>query len=458
MQLKKKSMKFINKTTLTTLFLFVFAIHFSQVKRQKIDGVIGVVGDFVILDSDIDLEYITLRAESVDISKISRCELLGKKLEDKLYAHHAIQDSIVVTDMEVNAFLNEQLDVAVEQIGTMEKVVKYYNKKNEEELRNHFFDVVKMNKLTSQMQKKIIDEVEVTPEEVRNFFRQIPEDEIPIFGAEVEVAQIIIKPKVSEEEKQKVVNKLKEIRTEILNGSSFFSKAVLFSEDPGSSSIGGFIKMNRKTPFVKEFKDVAFSLAEGEISDPFETIFGYHIIMVEKIKGQEVELRHILMAPKVSQDAMKQAKEKIEAIREKIIRGEISFADAAKSESEEKETKNNGGVLLNPRTMEPRFELTKMDPSLYGQVASLQVNEVSRPIVDEERGVGKFYKIITVNKKTEEHKADFSKDYIKIKEIALRDKQIKTIAKWTEEKINETYIKINEAYKNCEFTNNWVKK
>ena len=195
MQLKKKSMKFINKKTLTTLFLFVFAIHFSQVKRQKIDGVVGVVGDFVILDSDIDLEYITLRAESVDISKISRCELLGKKLEDKLYAHHAIQDSIVVTDMEVNAFLNEQLDVAVEQIGSMEKVVKYYNKKNEEELRNHFFDVVKMNKLTSQMQKKIIDEVEVTPEEVRNFFRQIPEDEIPIFGAEVEVAQIIIKPK-----------------------------------------------------------------------------------------------------------------------------------------------------------------------------------------------------------------------------------------------------------------------
>jgi len=458
MQLKKKSMKFINKTTLTTLFLFVFAIHFSQVKRQKIDGVVGVVGDYVILDSDIDLELITIRAQGGDISKITRCELFGKQLEDKLYAHHAIQDSIEVTDMEVNAFLNEQLDAAVEQIGSMEKVVKYYNKKNEEDLRNHFFDVVKMNKLTSQMQKKIIDEVEVTPEEVRNFFRQIPEDEIPIFGAEVEVAQIIIKPKVSEEERQKVVNKLKEIRTEILNGSSFFSKAVLFSEDPGSSSIGGFIKMNRKTPFVKEFKDVAFSLSEGEISDPFETIFGYHIIMVEKIKGQEVELRHILMAPKVSQDAMKQAKEKIEAIREKIIRGEISFADAAKSESEEKETKNNGGVLLNPRTMEPRFELTKMDPSLYGQVASLQVNEVSRPIVDEERGVGKFYKIITVNKKTEEHKADFSKDYIKIKEIALRDKQIKTIAKWTEEKINETYIKINEAYKNCEFTNNWVKK
>jgi peptidyl-prolyl cis-trans isomerase SurA len=358
--------------------------------------------------------------------------------------------------MEVNAFLNEQINVAVEQMGSMDKVVKYYKKKNEEDLRSHFFDVVKLNKLTTQMQKQIIDKVEITPEEVRNFFREIPQDEIPVFGAEVEIAQIIVKPVINEEEKQKVITKLKEIRQEVLNGSSFFSKAVLFSEDPGSSSNGGYYKMNRKTPFVKEFKDVAFSLGEGEISEPFETDFGYHIIFVEKIRGQEVELRHILMAPKVTPQAMKDAKDKIDAIREKIVSGAISFADAAKSDSEEKETKNNGGVLLNPRTMEPRFELTKMDPSLYGQVSALQVNDVSRPILEDDRGK-KYYKIITVNKKTEEHKAEFSQDYIKIKELALRDKQIKEIGKWSEEKIKETYIKINEEYKSCEFTNNWLK-
>lgn len=450
-------MKFTNKNTFFLLAFLSSLLTYAQPQKEKIDGVIGVVGDYVILDSDIDLELITLKSQGVDIKNITRCEMFGMQLENKLYAHHAIQDSIVVTDAEVYAYLNEQIDAAVEQIGSMEKVVKYYKKKSEEDLRAHFFDVVKLNKLTSQMQKQIVDKVEITPEEVRNFFKEIPEDEIPIFGAEVEIAQIVVKPVISEEEKQKVITKLKEIRQEVLNGSSFFSKAVLFSEDPGSSSNGGYYKMNRKTPFVKEFKDIAFSLGEGEISEPFETEFGYHIILVEKIRGQEVELRHILMAPKVTPQALNDAKEKIEAIREKIISGAISFSDAAKSDSDEKETKNNGGVLLNPRTMEPRFELTKMDPSLYGQVAALQVNDVSRPILEDERGK-KYYKIITVNNKTEEHKASFSQDYIKIKELALRDKQIKAIAKWTEEKIKETYIKINDDYKSCDFTNNWLKK
>lgn len=456
MQSMKKNMKFINKKFFLP-FLLVTTLSFAQ-SRVKVDGVIAVVGDYVVLDSDIDYELIQLKAQGVDIKTITRCELFGKQLEDKLYAHQAIQDSIVVSDAEVNGYMSEQIDAMVEQIGGMDKVLKFYNKKNEEDFRSYLFDFIKMNKLTSQMQNKIVDKVTITPEEVRNFFKAIPADEIPVFGAEMEVAQIVVKPIITEEEKQRVVAKLNEIRQDVLNGSSFFSKAVLFSEDPGSSSNGGFYKMNRKTPFVKEFKDVAFSLAEGEISEPFETDFGYHIILVEKIKGQEVELRHILMAPKVSPQAIKDAKEKIEVIRTKIINKEISFAEAAKSSSDEKETRNNGGVLLNPKTMEPRFELTKMDPTLYAQVSDLKDGEVSYPILDEERGVGKFYKIITVNNRTEEHTAEFSKDYLKIKELALRDKQIKEIAKWTEEKIKETYIKISDDYKDCDFTNNWLKK
>ena len=459
MQSKTKNMKFINKKFLFSLLILVTTTVFAQPKREKVDGVIGVVGDYVVLDSDIDLELIQLRAQGVDTKNITRCELFGKQLEDKLYAHHAIQDSIVVTDAEVNSYMNEQLDAMVEQVGSLDKVVKFYKKKNLDEFKAYFFEIIKMNKLTSQMQKKIVDEVTITPEEVRNFFKGIPADEIPTFGAEMEVAQIVIKPAIAEEEKKRVIDKLNEIRQDVLNGSSFFSKAVLFSEDPGSSSNGGYYKMNRKTAFVKEFKDVAFSLTEGEISEPFETEFGYHIIMVDKIKGQEVELRHILIAPKVSTQAMKDARTKIEEIRTKILNKEITFADAAKSSSNEKETKNNGGVLLNPRTMEPRFELTKMDPALYAQVSSLKDGEISLPILDEDRsGGGKFYKIITVNNRTEEHTADFAKDYLKIKELALRDKQIKEIAKWSQEKIKETYIKISDDYKDCQFTNNWLKK
>ena len=457
MQSMTINMKFINSKFLLPFLLVTTTIAFAQ-KKEKVDGVVAVVGDYIVLDSDIDLEFIQLKAQGIDTKNITRCELFGKQLEDKLYAHQAIQDSIVVTDAEVNSYMNEQIDAMVEQVGGMDKVLKFYKKKNEEEFRSYFYDIIKMNKLTSQMQKKIVDEVTITPEEVRNFFKAIPADEIPTFGAEMEVAQIVVKPVITEEEKNRVIEKLKEIRQDVLTGSSFFSKAVLFSEDPGSSSNGGFYKMNRKTQFVKEFKDVAFSLAEGEISEPFETEFGYHIIMVEKIKGQEVELRHILISPKVSSQAIKDAKAKIETIKAKIDSKEISFADAAKSSSDEKETKNNGGVLLNPRTMEPRFELTKMDPALYAQVSSLKDGEVSLPILDEERGSGKFYKIITVNNRIEEHQADFSRDYLKIKELALRDKQIKEIAKWSEEKIKETYIKISDDYKDCEFTNNWLKK
>jgi peptidyl-prolyl cis-trans isomerase SurA len=216
--------------------------------------------------------------------------------------------------------------------------------------------------------------------------------------------------------------------------------------------------MNRKTPFVKEFKEVAFSLAEGEISAPFETDFGYHIIYVEKIKGQEIELRHILLAPKVTEESLQEAKEKINLIRKRIMDKEITFAEAARTLSDEKETKTNGGTLINPKTQDTRFELTKMDPALYAQVSNLKENEVSMAYPEEPQEGKKQYKLITVTNRINEHTADYAKDYTKIKDLALKEKQIKAIAKWFDEKIKDTYIKIVGEYRDCMFTNNWLKK
>lgn len=453
-------MKYTNKIkTLFVLIVLAVTTLQAQPKKQKIDGVAAVVGDYVVLDSDIDLMLIELRANGVSSDDVSRCELLGKLLEDRLYAHHAVQDSLVVTDEEVRSFMDEQLGVMVEQLGSMDKVVKYYNKKNVDDFKNYFFDIIKMNKLVQAMNKKIVDDIEITPEEVKNFFNKIPKDEIPTIGSEVEIAQIVIKPIVSEEEKQKVIKKLKEIKKDVLeNDASFTTRAVLYTEDRASAPNGGYYKINKKTQFVKEFKDVAFSLAEGEISEPFETIYGYHIIKVEKILGQEIELRHILMSPKVSDESLAEAKTRMENIKAKILNKELTFAEAAKTLSEDKATKNNGGIILNPRTLEPKFELTKMDPSLYNEVSELKVNEISRVILDEIPGEGKLFKILTVNEKTEEHTADFSKDFLKIKEIALKDKQISAIAKWTKEKILQTYIKINGEHRDCDFASDWLKK
>jgi peptidyl-prolyl cis-trans isomerase SurA len=475
MPLKIMIMKYINSKITVTIIAMICTVCFANAqevikdtvitkpqttsfKKLKVDGVIATVGDYIILDSDIDKTYLELSSQGNSIKDITRCQMLGKLLEDKLYAHQAIQDSIVIRDEEVKEKMNEQLNYMVEQLGSMEKVISYFKKSNEEDFRNELFEIIKMNKLTSEMQKKIIDAVEITPEETRNFFKAIPQSELPVFGAEMEVAQIVIAPVITDEEKQRVVNRLKEIKGEVLSGASFKTRAVIYSDDKGSASSGGYYKINRKTQFVKEFKDVAFSLTEGEISEPFETEYGYHIIMVEKIKGQEVELRHILMMPKVSDKALKEAKEKIISIKKKIESGEITFAEAARTMSDEKETRANGGILINPRTQDTHFELTKMDPSLYSEVSNLKNDAITSPILDDDPRTGKKYKIITVTNRINEHTADYARDYIKIKDLALKEKQIKAISKWSEEKIKETYIKINGEYRDCVFTNNWLKK
>ena len=431
----------------------------TSYKRQKIDGVIATVGDYIILDSDIDKNFLELSSQGNSTENISRCMMLGKLLEERLYAHQALQDSIVVKDSEINSMMEEKIGIMLEQSrGSMDDLVKYYKKNSEEEFRTYFFEILKMNKLTTEMTNSIIEKVEITPEEVRTFFKGIKKEELPVFGDELEISQIVIRPKVTDAEKQKVIDKLNEFKRDIAAGSSFYSKAVLYSQDPGSKSNGGFMKVNRKTPLVKEFKDVAFSLDEGQISEPFETEFGFHIIYIEKIRGQDVDLRHILIAPKISEESLKQAKDKATLIRKKIVDGEISFADAARSESDEKETRANGGALLNPKTLDSRFELTKLDALLYGQVSNLKTGEVSLPFVDEPRSGGKVYKLMVVTNRIASHPADYSTDYIKIKEFALKDKQIREIAKWTEDKIKQTYIKINGEYRDCEFVNNWLKK
>ena len=476
MLLKKLQLKTIDyKLVLTMCFLFFFnsiisaqeiikdtviqkPVQLQSGQKQKIDGIIANVGDYIVLDSDIDKGYLEITAQGGSIKDITRCQMLGKLLEDKLYAHQAIQDSIVVSDAEIRGMMDDRLNYMVQQVGDINKVVAYYKKNSVEEFKTYFSDILKEQKLASEMTKKIVDAVEITPEEVRNFFKKIPKEELPTFGAEMEVAQIVVEPKVSEEDEQKVKDRLNAIRKDVLEGSSFATKAVLYSQDPGSSPNGGFYKMTRKTPFVKEFKDVAFSLGEGEISEPFKTTFGYHIIMVDKIKGQEVELRHILIAPTVSETALKDAKERIANIRDKIENKEITFADAARTESDEKETRANGGTLINPNTQDTRFELTKMDPTLYSQVSNLKDNEISQPILNTDDKGKKTYKLITITNRIDAHTADYAKDYTKIKELALKEKQITTISKWFDTKIKDTYIKIIGEYRDCNFVYNWLKK
>lgn len=432
----------------------------TNFKRIKLDGIAAVVGDYVILDSDIAKTLIDLKSQGASADDISHCSLLGKLMEDRLYANQAVQDSILVSDDEVNATGDRQLQSLVQQIGSMDKVLKYYKKEDEASFREELYKINKLRMLSERMQQDIIKEIEITPEEVRQFFNKIPENERPVFGAELEIAQITKEPEPSEEEKQKVIDKLNQIKADVDdNDASFSVKAILYSQDPGSKSKGGFYSITKDTGFDKTFKNVAFSLKEGEVSEPFETTFGYHIIYIEKIRGQELDLRHILIQPEISQSVLEEAKAELDSIREKIMNKEFTFAEAALNFSDEKETKFDGGLLRNPQDFSSRFELTKMDPTLYNQVQNLKDNEITHPVLEQDpRGGAPKYKILKITNRFDEHVADFSKDYTKIQELALTEKKYNAIKKWMDEHIKDTYISVNDENKDCDFANNWVKE
>ena len=453
-------MKFINFFILFSLSTFGLIAQNSTSNRIKVDGVSAVIGDYVILDSDIDKTLVEMKSQGISTKGITRCQLLGKLMEDKLYAHHAIQDSIEISVEEIYSTVDQIIDNFTQQLGSIEEVLKFYNKEDESTFRQEIFEINKIQKLSSMMQSKIVEDVEVTPEEVRIFFESIPKNELPTFGTELEISQIVIEPEVSEDEKKRIVNQLKTFREDVLErGSSFASKAILYSQDPGSRATGGKYTLHRKRPrMVKEFRDEAFSLEEGEISQPFKTDFGWHILMVDKIRGQEVDARHILLTPKIELSQLQEAKTKLDTLRKRLINDEISFKDAALELSDEKETKYNGGVLINPQSGDMRFELTNLDPVLYSQIRNLKDGEISLPIIEEDRSGLKKYKILKVSNRFDEHVADYSQDYARIKSLALKEKQLDLIKKWMSDKIESTYVNVNSDSRLCDFKNNWLKK
>lgn len=491
--LKKKNSKSMyktNKITLLLSFLFISSIAISQVpeeipdtqiepplpelqadmgvkkdstpkfKKLKLDGIAAVVGDYVILESDIEKTLIDLRSQGAMTEDITRCGLLGKLMEDRLYAHQAVQDSLLVSDDEVSLTTERQIQSFVAQMGSMDKLLKFYRKEDEASLREDINKINKLRMLSEKMQSSIVSEIEITPEEVRQFFNKIPESERPVFGAEMEISQIIKKPKATDLERQKIVDKLNTIKADVEDNDAKFSvKAILYSQGPSKSSGGLLGSITKDSGFDKTFKDVVFSLQEGEVSDPFETVFGYHILTVEKIRGQERDVRHIILQPEISQDALDEAKAELDSIRKHISEGKYTFAEAARNFSDEKETKFDGGLLRNPITYDSRFELTKMDPTLYNQVRNLKDNEISFPILEQDpRGGGPKYKLLNVTNRYDEHIADFAQDYTRIQQLALTEKQYNAIKKWMSEHIDETYISVNDAKKGCDFANNWVKE
>ncbi len=474
MQVKNNNLKFIKmrKNIIGIAFLLFFIglnaqdtlkVETNKFKRIKVDGVAVVVGKNIVLDSDIDKFKKELQQRVEGKIDISDCEMLEELMIQKLIAHHAVVDSIVATDAEINGEVQRNISYFTQQLGSIEKVVEMYGFNDEEDLRKELYDIQKEQILIRQERASITEKVDVTPEEVRTYFKNLENDNsLPEFSAEIELAQIVKIVKPSEAETNRIIAKLNEIKKDIEDGYSFRLKAIINSDDPAVSGngdgSGGKYTITRESGFIKEFKEVAFTLDEGEISEPFKSGFGFHIIQVEKIKGQQRDVRHILMQPKISEAELQASKDELTNIRKQILDGEITFEEAVLKYSEDKETKNNQGLILNPQTNDTRFNLTRMDPTLYARVSNLKAGEITDTYYDEIRGGEKMHKIILLKSKEEAHVASFTKDYEKIQKLTLQKKQEETVEKWSKEKIIDTYIKINKDFKKCEFKNNWKKE
>lgn len=463
MRLKNSILKSINmiKKGVALVFAMLAINSFSQ-KRVKVDGVAVVVGENIVLDSDVEKFKLEVQERSEGKIVISDCEMLEELMLQKLQAHHAVIDSIVVSDSRVEEQVENTIKSFSQQLGGVKKVIEYYGFNDEADFRAELTEINREQLLIQGERESIISEITITPDEVRTYFKSLEtENVLPEFGAEIELAQIVIYGKPTRDEIQRVKDKLNQIKTDVENGSSMQMKALLNSDDPSVSGkgmgAGGFFSINRDSGFDKTFKEVAFSLTEGEVSDPFKSDFGYHVIQVEKIRGQQVDLRHVLIQPNIDDGKLKEAEETLTKVKKEIEEGVTTFEQAVLSYSQDKDTATNEGVLVNPQTGDSYFELLRMDPTLYSSVASLNAGEMTEPFYDETRNGEKMFKILLLKSKSEPHIADYVQDYVKIQAMALQKKQEETIEDWAEDKIKDTYIKINEGHTECDFSRNWSK-
>ena len=460
MQLVKNNLnniKMIRKIFI--VILLIISVQLNAQKKVKVDGVATVVGKNIVLDSEIEAFKQELIQQSGGKIEVSDCEMLEQIMNRKLLAHHAVIDSVLVSEAEVGQQVQRKTDYFTQQLGSVEKMLELYGFDNVKDLKDELYRVEKEALLIQKMQQKITADVDITPEEVKRYFNSLKdENNLPDIGAEIELSQIVLKLKPSPEATKKVIDRLNEIKKEVEDGANFKMKAILYSDDPGVTQNSGFYTIDRNSPFVKEFKEAAFSMEEGEISQPFKSDFGYHILIVEKIKGKQRDVRHILMQPKVDDEANERVKDSLVKYREDILKHKITFEDAVKRFSEDKSTRLSKGVLMNAASGDTHFDLTRMDPDLYSKVSNLKPAEISDVFYEETREGEKMYKVLLLKSKTESHIADLSKDYVKIQELALQKKKTELIEKWTNENIKDTYIKINNAYSDCEFKSNWFKK
>ncbi len=440
------------------VFIFIvcsLSISTAQ-DRQVIDKVVGVVGQELVLLSDIEDQFSLAKKRQPELGDEARCIIMDQVLAQNLMLNQARLDSIVVTENEIESQLDARIKQILQYMQGDEKQFEEYYGATVPQVRAQFRTDLENKLLIERMQQSIIADATVTPSEVKTFFNQIPKDSLPFFNSEVEVAEIVIFPSQNMVEKTKAREKLESIRQQIVDGTQFSELAKKYSDDPGSGAQGGDLGWATRGSYVGEFEAAAYNLETNELSEVIETQFGYHLLELLERRGNSIHVRHILITPEITTADEELARNLLDSVRNLVITDSIPFIYAVnRFSNDEIPSYTNGGNLVNPKTGNTFYEVGDLDPDIYFTIDTMEVNDLSAPFEFIEQTGRKGYRAILLRSRTKPHKASLAFDYSKIRAAALESKRNQFMSEWVEQRIKNTYIELDSQYSSCEDLEKW---
>ena len=441
------------KIILLNILLFISILSHSQ----SIDKIQAIIGSEILLISDIENQYNQILSQGVIETEDMRCQIVDELLLQNFLIHHAkIDSTIEIVSDDIDAEINNRISYFENQLGSLEKVEDYFNR-SIESMEDELRIIVKDQFYTQKKQSKIISDVKITPNEVKDFYRTLNSEEIPLVPTKLQMSQIVIEPELSEDKKNSIKEKLNGFRKRIYNGEDFKVLATLYSDDVVSANNGGELGFMQRGDLVPEFERAAFKLKKDEISEVVESKFGYHIIQMIERRGEQINVRHILIKPKFSSLSLQNARENINSIKSDLDSSLISFKDALQKYSDD-ESKNNGGLIINPKNGTTFFTFEELDPSIRYIVERMNIGDVSDPSLSKSQdGTQAAYRLVKLNNKIEEHKANIVDDFDLLKEYALSNKKQSVLEKWVSDNLANTYINISNDLSECACYKKWIK-
>ena len=453
-------MRKFSSVLLLTLFFSLTGVSLHA-QNNIIDEVVWVVGDEAILKSQVEEQYRSMQYDGQKIDGDPYCVIPEQIATQKLFMHQAKLDSITVSDAQDFQEVERKLNYFIANIGSKEKVEEYFNKPMSE-LREEMAEMVREQGIVQEMQRQLVKDIKITPSEVRRFFSGLPSDSIPYIPTQVEVQIITINPKIPQQEIDNIKARLREYSERVTKGETEFSTlAILYSEDPGSARMGGELGFMGRAQLVPEYADVAFNLNDPKkVSKIVETEFGYHIIQLIEKRGDRINTRHILLKPKVSEKELNNSIVRLDSLRNDITSGKFKFEEAAQFLSQDKNTRNNQGLMVNSENGTTKFQMSELPQEIAKVVNTMNAGDISQPFIMMDQKKGKEVAVLVkLRSRVEGHKANMSDDYRALKAIVEQNRREDLIENWIRKKQKETYIRIKDGWRNCDFKyDGWIKK